>query len=325
MKTLRVPLPLLLLACCPLSLLGQPCPIYVNSLSLNTGINPINGTLLSLGSPDPGWTVIADPSSTTVEPRPAVVLTDPPTTAWGTISGSQWIGAQSTADNDFGDYYYQRCFCLRDGFARAVLNFQMRADNQADVYLNKILAQIQSSTPPAPILHGADGDFWSSVNPDVLSPAVTQGFQFGRNCLIVKVHNEGSYTGLDFAGTITAAGPSGNVNGLYAPACCQTDQPAQGRLKLCKVAGNGITVSTPFQFSAGGSPFTVPAGPAPGGYCVLGPTFPVGSTVTVAENVPTGGHTEPRRGNRPGQYRFRGHRGDLYRSEDRLSRDLQTG
>jgi len=35
-----------------------------------------------------------------------------------------------------------------------------------------------------------------------------------------------------------------------------------GILKICKVAGTGIAVGTPFHFSAGGSSFTVPAGPA---------------------------------------------------------------
>lgn len=65
--------------------------------------------------------------------------------------------------------------------------------------------------------------------------------------------------------------------------------PAQGQLKVCKVAGPGVEVGTPFTFTAGSAPsFTVPAGPAPGGYCVVGPAFPQGSTVTVSETVPAG-------------------------------------
>jgi hypothetical protein len=47
-------------------------------------------------------------------------------------------------------------------------------------------------------------------------------------------------------------------------------------------------VGTPFTFTAGTSTFTVPAGPAPGGTCVLGPSFPVGASVTVDEVVPAG-------------------------------------
>ena len=61
-----------------------------------------------------------------------------------------------------------------------------------------------------------------------------------------------------------------------------------GLLKVCKVAGPGIAIGTPFDFSAGGSTFTVPAGPSPGGTCVVGPSLAVGSAVTVSEFVPAG-------------------------------------
>lgn len=64
---------------------------------------------------------------------------------------------------------------------------------------------------------------------------------------------------------------------------------SEGLLKVCKVAGPGVAVGTPYTFTAGSTPFTVPAGPAPGGNCVVAP-FRVGSTstVTVAESVPLG-------------------------------------
>jgi hypothetical protein len=62
----------------------------------------------------------------------------------------------------------------------------------------------------------------------------------------------------------------------------------EGRLKICKVAGPGIAIGTPFTFNAGGVVVTVPAGPAPGGTCVLGPLFPVGLHVTVFEQIPAG-------------------------------------
>lgn len=61
-----------------------------------------------------------------------------------------------------------------------------------------------------------------------------------------------------------------------------------GILKICKVAGPGVPVGTPFSFTAGGSSFTVPAGPAPGGLCVIGPSFAVGTVVTVRETIPAG-------------------------------------
>jgi uncharacterized repeat protein (TIGR01451 family) len=61
-----------------------------------------------------------------------------------------------------------------------------------------------------------------------------------------------------------------------------------GLLKVCKVGGPGIPVGTPFTVTAGGNTFTVPSGPAPGGTCVVGPSFPVGTHVTVAETIPAG-------------------------------------
>ncbi|HEV7880956.1 DUF5979 domain-containing protein [Bradyrhizobium sp.] len=61
-----------------------------------------------------------------------------------------------------------------------------------------------------------------------------------------------------------------------------------GILKVCKVAGPGIAIGTPFTFTAGSSTFTVPAGPAPGGTCVVGPSLAVGSNVTVAETMQPG-------------------------------------
>ena len=285
MKAFGVTFALLLLAFCPASLLSQSCvpPPYVSSLLLNTGINPANNSLLSLGAQDPGWTVVADPNPNTLEPRQAVVLVDA-IPQWGTLPGSQWIGAQPNAENDAGDYYFQRCFCLRDGLSQANLQFSIRADNQADVYLDQPLAQIQAGIA-TPIFHGTGGHFWGTVNPEVLSPPATQGLYFGKNCLIVKVHNDGSYTGLDFAGTINALGPGG-APGVLAQACCRGEQPPQGNLKICKVAGPGVTPGTPFHFTAGGVTLTVPAGPAPGGYCAMGPSFPVGATVTVTEAIP---------------------------------------
>ncbi len=61
-----------------------------------------------------------------------------------------------------------------------------------------------------------------------------------------------------------------------------------GTLKICKVAGMGVSVGTPFTFSyttvSGSGTVTVPAGPAPGGYCVVAGTSRYGA-YTVTENA----------------------------------------
>jgi hypothetical protein len=55
-------------------------------------------------------------------------------------------------------------------------------------------------------------------------------------------------------------------------------------IKLCKVAGRGVPVGTPFNFTVGSRTATVAAGPASqGGYCKILYGFPRGSTVTVTE------------------------------------------
>lgn len=206
----------------PLSLAGQPaqCPTYTSSLSLNTGVDPA-GALLSGGSPDPRWTVLEDPFPSTVEPRPADVLINP-SSAWATIPQSKWISTQpSSSQTTNGDYFYRVCFCLRDGFSNPSLNLDLRADDQADVFLNTTVAQIKSSSPPAPILSGAAGSFWSSNPPDHLLPPYKGPFKIGENCLIVRVKNSsGVATGLDLAGSITAAGPNGTGSGVLKPECC---------------------------------------------------------------------------------------------------------
>jgi hypothetical protein len=96
----------------------------------------------------------------------------------------------------------------------------------------------------------------------------------------------GTSTTLAFQSTTTtpniAAGPQvDNVIMECVP-------PPQGRLKVCKVAGPFVAVGTPFIFHAGTTAITVRAGPAPGGTCSLGPTFAIGSAVSVTETVPSG-------------------------------------
>jgi hypothetical protein len=67
-----------------------------------------------------------------------------------------------------------------------------------------------------------------------------------------------------------------------------------GLVKICKVAGPGVPIGTPFNFAAAvASPpssksLTVPAGPQPGGYCEVGPNYPVNTNVMVTETGPPG-------------------------------------
>lgn len=73
-------------------------------------------------------------------------------------------------------------------------------------------------------------------------------------------------------------------------------QYGTGQLKICKVAGPGIDVNTPFDFYlniydgnfwgwGNAIKVTVPAGPAPSGYCVVAGAWNVGSRVDISEDT----------------------------------------
>jgi hypothetical protein len=67
----------------------------------------------------------------------------------------------------------------------------------------------------------------------------------------------------------------------------ETVSSTPATLKVCKVAGPGVKVGTDVSFTAGTHHVTVPAGPAPGGYCDIVPgKFFEGDKVTVTELIP---------------------------------------
>ena len=77
--------------------------------------------------------------------------------------------------------------------------------------------------------------------------------------------------------------------------CKEGDNQRCGILKGCKVAGFGVPVGTPFTFSYVSTPpyisgtGTIPAGPAPGGYCKSVQSLPIGTIVAIKETPIPGG------------------------------------
>ena len=70
----------------------------------------------------------------------------------------------------------------------------------------------------------------------------------------------------------------------------KTPTPTQanlGQLKVCKVAGRGITPGTIFTITVNGTPYNVPAGDD-NGLCVLAGQFPLNTNVTIQETIPAG-------------------------------------
>lgn len=97
--------------------------------------------------------------------------------------------------------------------------------------------------------------------------------------------------GNEVAGSLNLTGGSVMVTIGQGTTIVTYKDTASGTLKICKVAGFGVAVGTPVSFNyttaSGSGTVTVPAGPAPGGYCVVVGTFAFG-TYKITEVIPTG-------------------------------------
>jgi Bacterial Ig-like domain (group 1) len=165
------------------------------NLSLATGFNQATGTALPAGSADDDWQVTnASP------PGPAKVVIHP-APAWPTaFAGSEWISLEPNtgrSTHGLSTLRFEDCFCVSGNAAAAQLDFQLRADDIATVFLNG--SRI-----------GGPGGSFSSASPLHVNfnGAVggTGPFRAGQNCLDVEVNDSGGgATGLNLAGTVTAA------------------------------------------------------------------------------------------------------------------------
>ncbi|HJR79853.1 MAG TPA: hypothetical protein VJ821_07260 [Anaerolineales bacterium] len=73
-----------------------------------------------------------------------------------------------------------------------------------------------------------------------------------------------------------------------APLAVNTPPPELGQLKVCKVAGAGVTEGKAFSFQVGNANYSVPAGPGEGGFCVLAGQYPLDTELTIQEDIPAG-------------------------------------
>lgn len=229
---------------------------------------------------DPGY-----PSPTCAETlaNPYVVSNAQATSnSWGApISGSSWVGPNATGSSETpaakcpagnvpkglqecNFYLYDATFTL-PCLAKPSLKGAMMADNLAGVFLNGHFIKEQAT--------GA-GFSYDGVNPPGTNFTTPTAFTTSANFALTNTvdfvvwDSTGFSTGLDYKLVVTDG------------AC--------GTLKICKVAGYGIPVGTPFTFTAGAKTVTVPAGPAPGGYCQVVGSAIVGTTGTITETIPTG-------------------------------------
>ena len=198
------------------------CP-PTNTVVLNTGYDHPSGSVYAVGAADAFWTVTADPDSGTTETRPATVIQRHP--AWAVpTANSQWLSSYPTAADDLnGAYDFQTRFCLQPGWTNVVLNLCLRADDQAEVFLNGNLIL----TGPSPGFTVAGRACVTINNPG--------SFVTGANVLKVRVHNIYSVAmGFNLAGTVTGSGLS-----LDQPGCCQPASSLSGR-KFNDRNANGV-------------------------------------------------------------------------------------
>ena len=200
------------------------------------------------------------------------------------LSGTAWVsidpqGNCSDTANSPGTYpgpythkfyIYDTEFVLPACGTNMSISGSMMADNAAAAYLNQNPIGNQSNLDG-----GTSPNF--NLPPTPFSSSNQAYFELGTtNYLDFLVQDSTpSETGLDFSVALT-----------YTP-CPAT-------LKICKVAGFGVRVGRSVTFniapapSSGDSRVSVPAGPAPGGNCVVAGTYPQGTEVTVTESIPTG-------------------------------------
>lgn len=144
------------------------------------------------------------------------------------MAGSNWINARKTeagggsspANN--GYVLFKKGFCLLPGFNPASLTFQIRADNQAFLYLNSVTNPL--GTVPQNFL---------SDKPFDGHTANQTYFKVGMNWLYVLVEDFGGGMGFDLVGDIKANGVLPNVarwdenaqDAVFAPCPCSTPPP----------------------------------------------------------------------------------------------------
>ncbi|MEK6676527.1 MAG: hypothetical protein AABZ47_12855 [Planctomycetota bacterium] len=182
-------------ACC------AAAPDMVINLTTGVGGPPEAPICLSPGQPDNTWTLISGPGGTVPFPRLATVVSTHP--AWAPLPPCTWVSSNVTQGNGepLGDYHYQTCFCLKDGFQNASLSFDLLADDKASVFLNGNSVP-PGSTPPFALL--------------VATPFLTTDqtfFHVGKNCIEVIVTNTFQ--------TVHGFSLTGQVMANNARCCCE--------------------------------------------------------------------------------------------------------
>ncbi len=283
------------IAGCIFALLTSPV-LAQGSLSLPACTNTTQSFSLDLSTTsnqaavtDPNWTVsaVTPPALSVPKPyapatanNPAYHLTQAAVTNMQSPNPAPWAilpnWIQPSANplpNDSataGYYTYQISFFIPCAKADLSLTGTYYADNWVSTFLANGISVNATCTNRTCL----------SIGTNFSVPA--NDLQQGLNTLTIIVQNATASAGTkNWTGLAVDATLSETCNSMCA-----------GVLKICKIAGPGVTPGTASSFAYssanGAGTLTVPAGPAPGGYCALGPSLSMGTNVTVTEDIPTG-------------------------------------
>lgn len=129
---------------------------------------------------------------------------------WNDIPGTRPIFGNN---NQVGTSEYERCFCLQS-VENARLTLTMRADNKANLFLNSYYANPITQTL-------ANNTFSSSVPPVQFTYSAQNGLKVGKNCIRVRVNNEGGPTGFALKATVQGYGAQDTAQ----EGCCKQGAP----------------------------------------------------------------------------------------------------
>jgi hypothetical protein len=250
----------------PCSADGGPNGGYGSSLDLSTTSNSVVA--------DPHWTINGGPAYHITAAQVASMYSSP---VWTPVAN--WLQPNPAPLPDpyaaAGIYVYEIQFTIPEC---AQQTLSLSGTYLVDDYVQDITLNGHPFAPfnsPFPLYCNLHFGCWAGT-PTPFSFVNPADFVVGVNRLRIRVRNLEEWTGLAVNATLTST---------CANAQC-------GNLKLCKVAGPGVAASTPFTFNYTSIPATgtasIPAGPAPGGYCKLSTSVPVGTPVHLAEVLPAG-------------------------------------
>jgi hypothetical protein len=181
-----------------------------STVDLSTGVNVgvIGNPLYPANGRDDYWTVRSVLTIAAAPNTPSWINVQ--WSGWNTIPGTQPIFGNN---NGVGTSEYERCFCL-ESLQKASLSLTMRADNKANLFLNSYFAN--------PIVQAfVNNTFANSIPAVQFTYTAQNGLKLGKNCIRVRVNNEGGPTGFALKATLQGYG----VHDTIQESCCRVGAP----------------------------------------------------------------------------------------------------